>query len=151
MKTAQDIMSAPAISVQPGETLQAAAERMLANKVSCLPVVDEKEHVIGIVTHTDFSPRERQVPFSSQLLPFVLGEWASFEEMENSYRRAANRPVREVMIHPVFTVEADEPVTKVIEILVHQRVRRLPVVEKGRLVGLIARHDLLKLVAEIKS
>lgn len=151
MKTARDIMSAPAFSVQPEETLHAAAERMLANKVSCLPVVDEKERVIGIVTHTDFSPRERQVPFSSQLLPFLLGEWASFEEMETAYRRAANRPVRDVMIHPVVTVEADESVAKVIEIMVRQRIHRLPVVEKGRLVGLISRHDLLKLVAEIKS
>lgn len=54
--------------------------------------------------------------------------------------------VKDVMRHHVFTVQEDTPVAQVVELMVNQRVNRLPIMRGKQLVGIITRHDLLKLM-----
>ncbi len=59
----------------------------------------------------------------------------------------ASKQVKDVMSHPVVTVQEDAPTAQVAEIMVNKRVHRVPVMRGKELVGIITRHDLLKLIA----
>ena len=147
-KTARDIMSTTVIVVRPEQTLAEAARLMLEHRISTLPVVSPEGELVGIITHSDFQVRGRLLPFSQREVPEVLHHLTSWQEMEESYREAMARRVREVMSHPVHTVAPDTPVAEVAALMLRHNIKRVPVVEGGRIVGLISRHDFLKLMLE---
>ena len=94
--------------------------RLIANReISGLPVVDEDGHLVGIIT--EFA-----------LLAMVYDQ------------QVKNHTVAQHMTRELITVEADEPISRVADLCIVHRVRRLPVMKNGRLVGIIARRDVLK-------
>ena len=101
------------------------AIRMMAERgVGALPVVQGSE-LVGIISERDYA---RKV--------FLLG------------RSSAETPVRDVMSSPVVTISSDQAVHNCMEIMTDQRIRHLPVVEKGRLIGMISIGDIVKAVME---
>ena len=145
--TMRDLMTAPVITISPDASLGEAARLMLEKDVSCLPVVADDGKLIGIITHTDFTPRERHLPFSEESFYTVLGQWVSKESLEEEYHKLASRKVSEAMSHPVITVPEDAPLSAVAATMLREKVRRFPVVREGRLVGMVTRHDLIRIVA----
>lgn len=79
-------------------------------------------------------------------LPAVFGEWIQGEPFETLCERARRLPARAVMSTPVVTATEDEPIEAVVERMLRFDVNRIPVVRDGALVGIVARHDLLKLM-----
>ncbi len=107
------------VTIGPNSTVQEAIEILLREKISGLPVVDEHGRLIGIVTE------------------FALLAIAYSDEVRRD-------KVLKHMSSEVICVEADDPISKVADLCIIHRVRRVPVVTAGRLVGLIARRDVLK-------
>lgn len=147
-KTARDIMTAPAITIQEDVNLETAAERMLERDVGALAVVDGDGTLVGILTDSDFIARHVGVPFSTFRVPQVLGEWLGDEDVEEIYRAARNRRVEEIMSSPVYTVSEDDGMRTILDVMVDRDVKHVPVVRDGRPVGMVARHDLLRLLHE---
>ncbi len=145
--TAQDLMTTPVVTTSPDATLGEVAETMLERNISCLPVVDSRGSLVGIITQTDFVPRERHLPFSEESFFSLLGEWVSKNAPTNDYVGLAPRPVREVMSHPVATLDVNATIGEVAQTMYRHNMRRLPVMQEGKIVGIITRHNLLKLVA----
>lgn len=121
MLVARDIMTDQIVSIRPTASVEEAIEQLLLQRISGLPVVDEQGRLVGIVTE--------------------------FALLAIAYDPSIVRdPVSQHMTTDLLTVDVDDPIRKVADLCIVHRVRRIPVLENGRLVGLIARRDVLKAV-----
>jgi CBS domain-containing protein len=123
MLTARDIMTDRVVTIGPDAFLQEAIEIIMVREVSGLPVVDEGHRLVGIITE--------------------------FALLATAYDpTTACDKVGQHMTAEVLSVNADDPIRKVADQFIVHRVRRVPVLDRGRLVGLISRRDVLKAVYE---
>ncbi|WP_018181881.1 CBS domain-containing protein [Kaistia granuli] len=143
------IMSSPVISVQPTMSIQDAARLMLARGVSGLPVVSENGSLVGMVSEGDFlrRPELGTEPKRSWWL-----EWLSTEgSAADDYVHVHGRKVGEVMSRDVVTTRKNAALDEAVGLMVRHHVKRLPVLENGKLVGIVARSDLLRAMLRILS
>lgn len=142
----QRVMTRPPILINADVTLADAATRMLDASIGSLLVVDDAGQLIGIVTDGDFAARRAGIPFSTIRRPQVLGEWLGEEGIERIYEEARRRTVAEIMSTPVHSVTEDDSIEQVLRMMLERDIKHMPVVSDGRPVGMIARHDLLKMM-----
>ena len=143
-----DIMTAPAVTVREDSTLEQVARVMLDHRIGGVPVIGEDGRLRGIITESDFSARNRPVPFSILELPNLFGHWLE-PAIERIYHEARGMTAGEVMTKRVMTVREDDPVAEAIRRMCESRVHRLPVVRDGVVVGVVARQDLLRLMLSV--
>jgi CBS domain-containing protein len=137
-----DIMTQEVISIGPGATVRDAAQLMLTEHVSGLPVIDDSHTLVGIVTEGDLLRRsenktEKRRP---HWMEFLLGDAALAAE----YAKTHGRRVDEVMTPDVTVVPEDAPLDVAVALMERKRVKRLPVVRNGRVVGIISRANFLR-------
>lgn len=141
----QEVMTAPVVSVGPATSIGDAARLMLLRRISGLPVVHTDGKILGIVSEGDFLRRKElgtEVK-RSRWLEFLVGPGKAADE----YTHTRGRKVEEIMSHNVVTVEPTTPLRSVIESMAKHRVKRLPVVVEGKVVGIVARSDILQALA----
>jgi CBS domain-containing protein len=143
-----EIMSSPVVTVSEETPLEEAARLMTEHDIGGVPVLNARRQLVGMVTDSDFAGKERYVPFSypATKLPTVFGAWMQGEPFEALCERARRLPAGAIMSSPVVTASEEEPVEAVVERMLHADVNRIPVLRDGDLVGIVARHDLLKLM-----
>jgi CBS domain-containing protein len=146
---ASDIMATDVITVGPDSSVQDVAEILLKHRISGLPVVDARGHVVGIVSEGDLLRRaeigaghER-----SWWLKLLMGR----EGLATEYIHEHSRKVADVMSHEVITAEPDTPVSDIAETLECNRIKRLPIVKDGKLVGIVSRANLLQALASLRK
>ena len=144
---AKDVMTTKVISVPVHETVLKAAQLMLENKISGLPVVDETEKLVGVVTEGDFLRRseigtQRQRP---KWLEFLVEPGRLAAE----YARACGNKVHEVMTPNPFAVGEDDSLETIVELMERHRIKRLPVLRDGRMVGIVSRADVMHAMAKL--
>ncbi len=147
---ARDIMTHPVITVREQTPLSEVAQTMLERHIGSVLVVNAQGELCGILTEGDFAGKERGFPFSPFSLygyPQVLGEWLPPEGVERIYEAARTRKAEEIMTTEVITVSEDDSVEQVLTLLVGQEFHHLPVLKGKKPVGILTRHDLLKLMA----
>ena len=142
----RDVMTRNVIAVGSHQSVLQAAQLMLDNRISGLPVVDADGKLIGIVTEGDFLRRgeigtQRQRP---RWLEFLLGPGRLAEE----YVHSSGRTVEEVMTADPYTVTEDDSLESAVEVMERRQVKRLPVLRGGRLIGIVSRADLMRALAE---
>lgn len=123
MLTARDIMTSDLVTVRPEESIEYAIDLLLKEEISGLPVANEDGHLVGVIT--EFA-----------LLGIVYDH------------RIKNQTVGQHMTHELITVDVDDPLSRVADLCIVHRVRRVPVMKNGRLVGIIARRDVLRALHE---
>ena len=106
-----DIMTSPVITITADSTVEEAAKLMLERGTSCLPVLDHQEQLVGILTHTDFGFHRKFLPMADHLYT-LMGSWVRPETLEEVAKAVSSRRVKEVMSHPVVTVQEDAPVAE---------------------------------------
>jgi len=144
----REIMTEPVLVVNQERSLEEVAYMMLNNKIGGLPVVDDEGKIVGMVTETDFSAKEHAIPFSRNYAPQLFGDWMSKEHIERAYEAARTVRVKEIMTKSVLTIGEDDSVAEAVRRMLNERVHRLPVVRDGIPIGIITRHDLLKMVVQ---
>ncbi|MBX5224758.1 CBS domain-containing protein [Rhizobium sp. NLR8a] len=138
----QDIMTSPAITVTTSCSVAEAAKLMLDNKISGLPVVDANGALVGIVSEGDFL---RRGELNTERKRSWLLEWlTSSGKIAAEYVRTHGRRVDEVMTSKVSTIAPTASISDAVKSMERQDVKRLPVAENGRLVGIVSRCDLLR-------
>ena len=142
----REIMTQPVIVVKEETTLGEIARIMLANRIGCVPVVDAEGKLVGIVTETDFTAKERGVPFSTFDAPQLLGKWMPDEGIEEIYNAARKMTAKEIMTSPVITLTEDDLIEEAVKKLLSYDISRIPVVRNGIPIGIVSQHDLLKLM-----
>ena len=142
----REVMFTPVVTVDEDCSLEDAAKIMLDRNVGGLPVVDDRGNLSGIVTESDFVAKEKGVPFSIYRFPQMFGEWMPHEHVERMYETARHRTVRDIMSRNVTTVTEVDTLETVLERMLKGGLHRLPVVRNRKPVGIITRHDLLRLM-----
>jgi len=141
MKVA-DVMVTSVLSVGPDASVREVASMMLERRISGMPVVDDKGRILGIVSEGDLI---RRPEIETDRAPAGwLHVFLSDEERAREFVKSHGRKVREVMTQPAICVAPDTPLAVVVRLMERHRVKRLPVVENGRLAGLVTRADLLR-------
>jgi len=149
---ARDIMTSPAVTVSRTATLEEAAGKMLDREIGSLVVVEESGKAVGIVTDSDFSAKPALIPFSTFRSRKLLGEWLGKENAQQIYEEARARSVDEIMRAPLCSVSLDDSIDRVLEVMLDHGIKHVPVLDEGgRPVGMIARHDLLKMLASTRG
>lgn len=141
---ARDIMTTDVVTVSLDTTVEAIAKVLMAKKISGVPVADENGAVLGIVTEGDLI--QRQAGGTSN---FRQGSWwlrlvGSDEASASDYIKSHGLRASEIMSRKVLTVEEDTPVGDIARILADNRIKRVPVVQDGALVGIVSRSNLLR-------
>jgi CBS domain-containing protein len=144
---AHDVMTWGTITVEPEASVARAVRLMLQNNISGLPVVDAKGQLVGMVTEGDFLRRgelgtQRQRP---RWLEFLLGPGRLAAE----YVQSSGQKVSEIMTPEPKTITPETPLDEVVRLMERQRVKRLPVVQDGKLVGIVSRANLLHALASV--
>lgn len=141
---AQDVMTTKVATIGAEATVRDAAKLMLERGVSALPVVDEKEHVVGIVSEGDLVRRQ-------ELGTETTGSWwllALTEGAARDYRKTHARAVRDVMTRPVIGVRPSASLKQIAKLMEERRIKRVPVLDAGRLLGIVSRADLVRQLAK---
>ncbi|MCG8450760.1 MAG: CBS domain-containing protein [Pirellulales bacterium] len=126
MLTARAIMTEEVLTIKSESSIQEAIELLLKENISGLPVTDQEGQLIGIVT--EFA-----------LLAIVYDD------------KVRQDTIAQHMTTDVLTADADDPLNKVADHFLVHRVHRVPVLENGRIVGSIARRDVLKALYEAQA
>ena len=147
-----DIMTTGVLTVRPRTPYHEIVTLLLDYEISGLPVVDNDGVLVGIVSEADLISKEAYVEDEGRrghlrlLRDHLLGrdtEWVD---------KAAARNAQELMTSPVRTLSPDDDVATAARVMLDHRLKRLPVVRDGKLVGIVARHDLLRpLSAQVRA
>jgi CBS domain-containing protein len=141
MKTA-DLMTSTVITITPGHSVRHAARLMLEHGISGLPVVDDMGTVVGMLTEGDLLRRVE--PAEADKVDAMWYRLATPEGVARDFVKRHSWRVGDVMTSPVVFVTGQTPLRHVAELLETHGIRRLPVVERGQLIGIIGRSDLLR-------
>jgi CBS domain-containing protein len=142
---ASEIMTRNVVTLTRGTPIREAIRLMLDHRISGLPVVDAAGKVEGILTEGDLLRRgeiateRRRWPW----LDFLLGPGRAASE----YVRTHGRICEQLMSRDVISATPDTPLAEIVELMERRRIKRLPVIENGVLVGIVSRPDLLAAVA----
>lgn len=144
---AEAIMTAPVIGIEPTASISDAAGLMLSRKVSGLPVICSDGTLVGVVSEGDFL---RRVELGtkrnrSRWLEFLVSPGRAADE----YVKANGRRIEEVMTAEVITVPPAASLPEIVELMARHHVKRVPVVDSGKVVGIITRSDLLRALLSV--
>jgi CBS domain-containing protein len=135
----REVMTRKVITVDEDAPLKDVAGLMLHHRISGLPVVDG-DRVLGVVSETDVLFKERG---TESPRPGFLGRRAR-SSSPSIRRKCAARTAGEAMTAPAITIAGRAAVGDAAALMLEHRVNRLPVVDKGRLVGIVTRADLVR-------
>ena len=139
------IMTQPVITITENTPVHEIARLMLEHGIGGVPVTGENGELIGIVTESDFTAKEKCVPFSMFRAPQLFGAWLG-NDAEELYARARNVPARDIMSKGVITVTENDSIESVLNLILKHDITRIPVVRDRKPVGIVARHDLLRMM-----
>jgi CBS domain-containing protein len=144
---AKDVMTPSVISIAPDASISAAARLMLQNKISGLPVIDDSGKLVGMITEGDFLRRaeigtQRR---RARWIEFLVGPGRLADE----YSRSSGRTISDVMTHDVHTANVDAPLEQIVRMMERHRIKRVPVVAGGKVVGIVTRANLLRSLSSV--
>lgn len=138
---AKDIMTRDVVSIGPDATVLQAARLMLQHRISGLPVIDNAGALVGVLSEGDFLRRQETSTERrrSRWLEFLMGPGKIAAEYTHSH----GSKVSEVMTDEVRTVAEDTPLEDIVELMERHRIKRVPVVRGGKVVGIVTRSNLM--------
>jgi CBS domain-containing protein len=144
---ARDIMTQPVITVRPETPVTEVITLLLQHRISGVPVVDAAERVVGIVSEGDLILRERANRRRTSMAYLFRQLFMDHAKLADEYRKAHGMVAADVMTREVVTVNPGTPVEEIAHLLAERQIKRVPVVEDDRLVGIVSRADVLRAAA----
>jgi len=145
---AADVMVSNVITVSPETRVAEVAEILLRNRISAVPVVDAAGQIVGIVSEGDLMHRAEAGTEIRR--SWWLRALTSNEAMAADFVRSHSQNVADVMTRRVITAGPDTPLYEIANLLERNRIKRVPIVKDGKLVGIISRANLLQALASLK-
>ena len=154
---AMDVMTTDVISVDPNTSVQALATLLSERGISGVPVVDSDNRLIGVVSEGDLLHRVETAterlpePVTGRRRSWWLDAIASDQDLARDYVKSHGRTVKDVMTPDVISVTDTTDLAEIAMLLETKRIKRVPVVRDGKLVGIVSRANLVRALAAIKS
>lgn len=140
---AKDIMSTDIVTVGPGHSILHAAQIMLGNKVSGVPVIGDTGKLIGLLTEGDLM---RRTELGAAALRSSSATEAGNSDRAGDYIRSRSWRVSDVMSRDVLTVPPDCSLVCIAELMERHHCKRVPVVRDNTMIGIVSRADLLRAI-----
>lgn len=138
---AKDVMTTVVHTVGPDTPVEAIAQLLLDRRISGVPVVAESGKVLGVVSECDLMRRPESGTVKRRA--WWLSLVSSNGELARDYVKTHGTKAADVMNAPAITVDADEDLADVAALLEKRRIKRVPVMKDGKLVGIVTRSNLL--------
>jgi CBS domain-containing protein len=142
---AKDIMTAPVVTVAPVATVRDIAALLLERRISAVPVVEDG-WLVGVVSEGDLLHRH-EIGTERSERAWWLGLIGGMPGLAARYVKSHAAHARDIMSRDVITVGEDTPIAEIATVLEAHRIRRVPVLRDGRLVGIVSRADLVQALA----
>jgi len=139
---ARDVMTPNVVSVPAGMGVPEVAKLLLERRISAVPVVDASEHVVGVISEGDLIRRPEigtDKP-RSRWLSFFMSD----EDRARDFMKTHGLHAKDVMSQPVVSVSPEATLTDVVNLMTARRIKRVIVLEHGKLAGVVTRSDLLR-------
>jgi CBS domain-containing protein len=146
---AQEVMTRDVVTVGPDATVGEIAALLVRHRISGVPVVSGDQQLIGIVTQTDLAHRSETG--TEKRRKWWLEVFADPDVKAREYVKSHGLRARDIMTRFVVSVPQNESLGEVADVLDSHRIRQVPVVSKGRIVGMISRADIVRKLAETKA
>lgn len=142
---AADVMTTPAITVTQDASIQDVATTLLTHRISAVPVVGPDGSLVGIVSEGDLVRRIETGTGRRRAwwLELVAGPDAAAEE----FVREHSRRVGDVMTGDVVTASPDTPLGEIAALLERRHIKRVPIVDNGKVVGIVSRSNIVQALA----
>jgi CBS-domain-containing membrane protein len=144
---AGDIMTRDVVTVTPDTPVAQIVTLLLGRNISGVPVVDEEGGVVGVVSEGDLLRRAELGTEKRR------GAWGEFftgtATLANEYVRAHGIAARDVMTREVVTVDRSTPLSEIADLMEEKRIKRVPVLDQGKLAGIVSRSNLLRAFASL--
>ena len=144
---AQDAMTTDVITVGPEATIGEIAALLVHHRISAVPVVSDDNRVIGIVSQTDLGHRSETG--TEKRRKWWLEVFADADTKAREYIKSHGLKAQDVMTRFIVSVSKTANLSEVAEVLDTHRIRQVPVMDDGKLVGMISRADLVRKLAEV--
>ncbi|MCK9273858.1 MAG: CBS domain-containing protein [Syntrophales bacterium] len=147
MLTARDIMTKEVITVSPDTEIVEAARLLLSNHLNGLPVVDENGKLAGIICQEDLVVQQKKIPLPSfftvldGLIPLK-----SQKSIEQEIEKISAATVKQAMTKNPVTIEPETEIEDIATLMVSKNIHTLPVLEKGKLAGIVGKEDVLRTI-----
>lgn len=140
-----DVMTQKVIAASPGDTAATVARLLSAHRISAVPVLDAKGTLLGIVSEGDLMrPFGLAHSLQREWWLALLAEGNDLAPEFATYIRNDLRPVQDLMTTPVHTIAPGATLPEAADLLLRHKVKRLPVLSDGKLVGIVSRADLVR-------
>jgi CBS domain-containing protein len=154
----KDVMTADPVVVSADAPIREAAGLLRKHRIGGLPVMDGGE-LAGVITESDIlslmeTPGisdDLWLPSPLEIIEVPIREAINWKHTQKALSHIGDQPVRSVMSSPAITIGEDEDIDAAAALMVKKRIARLPVVRGGRLVGIIARADIVRGLGESYS
>lgn len=143
------MMSSPVHTVRKETSVAEVVRTMKEQRVSVIPVVDEGDKVIGLITVSDLVPQVRNAPASNIQLLSLRNEYIDFASIGPAYEKVSRLPAAEVMKEPLVTITPESEIGTAAKLMAEHALGALPVVrDDGVLVGIVTRTDVARLAID---
>lgn len=146
---AKDIMKTNVITVSEDTTIREIAQVLTDNKISGVPVVNDEGNLVGIVTEGDLLHKEAnpRIPRFFGLLGGII-YFGGVDQYKEDFKKLAALKASEIMTDKVITVAKDAEIGAIASLMVEHNIKRIPVTENGKIIGIISRADIIKTLAQ---
>ncbi len=150
MLTAKDIMTSGALTLSPDSEVSVAAKLLLEKHLNGVPVVDSEGTLVGVICQSDLVAQQKSISvpsFFTILDGFI--SLSSSDDFEKEITKISATKVEQAMTPNPVTITPETSIEKIADLMVGKKLYTLPVVENGKLIGVIGKEDVLKVL--IKS
>jgi CBS domain-containing protein len=149
-KTVAQIMTPNPLTVKPETPLKEAIAILAEHKISGLPVINDNEELVGIISENDLMWQETGVESPPYIM--ILDSLIYLENpnrYEKEIHKALGQTVEDVMSNKPITIKADQSVKQAARLLYQKKIRRLPVInDRGQVTGIITQGDIIRAMAD---
>lgn len=144
--TARDIMTEKVITIKKESSIEDLSEILLKNKISGVPVIDDDGKIEGVVTEADIIVQDTDMHFPRyfKLLDGII-YLDSLNRFRDSLKKHLATKVEDIMVTKVRTISPDTTISDIAELMLRQKINRLPVVdEEDKVIGIVTRADIVR-------
>lgn len=145
----KDVMTTDLNTLFVENTVKDAAHLMINNNVSIVPVVDREGRLLGVVTQSDYVGKKVEIPHAVQGLKQIFGENFHSKDISEIFAAVRDKKLGDVMTKDARTVTADDTINHVLNMILNHELKRIPVVDGDKLIGIITRRDIMKAFTKI--
>jgi len=142
---AVDVMVRDVVTVKPGDKVADAVRLLAQHDVSALPVVHDHGNVVGVISEADLVHREEISTEKER--PWWLEAVTPYSTLAADFAKSHGRRVDEVMSTDVISAAEDTPLGEIATLLERHRIKRVPILRGGKLVGIVSRANLIQALA----